>query len=116
MLRNVYDKLGDDRRQRKAARLTDMLRMTIYRFVDTEDTLELIALLSKRERMLLSKSKIAKELKELNVIFSDDFWIRPKPIPAYILKVVQYVTFNIYIKGTVHNKKLKIAEKFASLI
>ena len=62
--------------------------MTIYRFIEADDTLDKIALLSKRERTLLSKSKIARELKSLNVHFSDDYWIMPKPIPKYILTAV----------------------------
>ena len=65
-----------------------MLRMTVYRFASAEDTLSKIALLSKRERALISKSKIARELKTLNVRFSDDYWIMPKPIPKYILTAV----------------------------
>ena len=56
----VVDDIGEDRRQRRAARLTDMLRMTVYRFVSPEDTLSKIQRLSKRERKILGKSEIAK--------------------------------------------------------
>ena len=118
ILKNVVDKIGNDRRQRQAARLTDMLRMSIYRLVSPWDTIEKIAILSKRERQLLSESRIARGRKDLKVDFSDEYWILPKPrlIPKYILSVMQSITLRIKLKTTIHSKKYQISSKFAELL
>ena len=67
--------------------------MEVYRFVSAEDTVYKQAYLSKRERSLLEKSKIARELKNFVFKLPEEYWLHPKPIPVHITKIVKELKF-----------------------
>ena len=90
--------------------------MMVYKFVSAEDTITKIALLGKRERNLLEKSKIAKQIKVYEVNIPERHWMKPRPIPAYNLKVIKQITFKIKIVSSTMSKKTKVHEKLYSLI
>ena len=90
--------------------------MNIYKFVSAEDTINKIALLGRRERDLLEKSAIARKLKNLEVALPENYWIYPKPIPAYTTKVVEEITFKLKLNGSFYSRKMKIAEKLTNII
>ena len=116
VFKNVCSDIGQNRRLRLAAKLTDHLRMMIYRFVSADDTISKLALMAKRERTLLEKSKIARQIKVYEVNIPERHWLKPRAIPAYNLKVVNQITFNIKIQSTSVTKKTKVHDKIVELI
>ena len=118
ILHTVHDAIGEERQLRNAARLTDNLRMTIYRLLTATETLEKVSVLSRRERRLISQSELAKQSKRLVMKIPASHWILPKPIPAYTLKVIDEITFKFKLTSMQGKqaKKLDVTDNLLALI
>ena len=92
--------------------------MTIYSYLQAGETLEKPALISNRERKLIGQSAIARQSKSYTFTIPESHWRLPKPIPPYVLKVIDSITFKFKMNADVGKlfKKCKMTDKLLELI